>query len=78
MSEAKNNINALLGQSRQPVNKKTYSPRYENKKSTVIGIRLLKDDKEKLARHFKLKGIINLSQGIREIVYKYMDSKNIL
>jgi hypothetical protein len=51
---------------------------YSNDKSGVIGIRFLLTDRGKLENHFKLKGIISLSVGIREIIYKYMQLNNLL
>lgn len=51
---------------------------YDNDKSTTIGIRILKTDKEKLEKHFKMKGHISLSVPIRELIYKYMNDNNLL
>ena len=72
MSDAKRNLDALLGNKKKPVEKKVYNPKYENDKSTVIGIRMRKDDLEILKKHFKRQGIINTSQGIRSIIYAFM------
>ena len=57
---------------------KHQSTGYTNEKSTTISIRILKEDRDKLNKHFKLKGYISTSVGIRELVYKYMDEKGLL
>lgn len=77
--DMKSNINDLLFS--QPAKQPTAeAKRYKNVKnpSKAIAIRLRQDDIDKLNQHFKLKGLLNTSTGIRQIIAKYMQDNNLL
>lgn len=73
-------LDSLMGTAPGPnrVREKAENTIYDNDKSTTIGIRILKTDKERLEKHFKMKGHISLSVPIRELIYKYMQDNNLL
>ena len=74
ISQALQDLMETQGQMRT----RTISKKPTGKNSEVIAIRVDKEDKEKLSKHFKMKGLISLSVGIRQLIYKYMDDNNLL
>jgi hypothetical protein len=77
--ESQSNINDLLFS--QPESKTTgKGTNYINTKnpSIAIALRLKLSDKQALEKHFKLKGILNLSTGLRQVIAKYMQDNNLL
>ena len=70
-------LNDLMGTVPAPASP-AEKTRYDNKNSKIVAFRIAKDDKEKLYKHFKLKGYINPSTAIRELVYKYMVKEGLI
>jgi hypothetical protein len=74
-------LNDLMGNSPKPKKKDIVQEDIkiiESEESyKVVSIRMSEVDKKKLTAHFKKKGIINFSTGIRSIVAEYMESEGL-
>jgi len=46
--------------------------------NNFVAFRFDIEDKKQLENHFKLKGIINFSEGVRRVIYQYMQQNDLL
>lgn len=84
----KNDINSALGDlmgnepiQRKPIKNEIPQPLGSDELEDsykVVSIRMSENDKKVLTAHFKRKGIINFSTGIRSIIAEYMDKEGLL
>lgn len=77
-SAVKETLQALMQNTRaEPTARITPGDRRRMNRSATVALRLKRTDKETLERHFRERGMISLSAGLRAVIVKYMDENGL-